>query len=204
MQGPLMRKAYSNLLANIEKEHYVSLKDTGKYLTDHYHGLGGRKMQTGTAFKRIGIVTTILAGILIALLCVGFAYAQEKGTASEAKALLTRAVAYYKANGKDKAFAQFNKSKGRFVHSDLYIYVIDPEGIVLSHGADAKLIGESLIDRKDAAGKKFIKAIIDDTKVNNKGTMDYKWMNPQSKKIEQKSTFFERIGDVIIICGYYK
>ena len=57
---------------------------------------------------------------------------------------------------------------------------------------------------EDAAGKKFIKAIIDDTKVNNRGTMDYKWMNPQTKKIEQKSTFFERIGDVIIICGYYK
>jgi cytochrome c len=143
-------------------------------------------------------------GILLGLLCVGFAYAQEKGTASEAKALLSRAASYYKANGRDKAFAQFNKTKGKFVHSDLYIYVIDPDGEILSHGADAKLIGEPLIDIEDATGKKFIKAIIDDTKVNNKGTMDYKWMNPQTKKIEQKSTFFERIGNVIIICGYYK
>jgi signal transduction histidine kinase len=165
---------------------------------------GGRKMQTRTAFKKTGIVKIALAGFLIALLCAGFAYAQEKGTASEAKALLSRAVSYYKANGRGKAFAQFNKTTGRFVHSDLYIYVIDPDGDVLSHGADRKLIGERLIDLEDAAGKKFIKAIIDDTKVNNKGTMDYKWMNPQTKKIEQKSTFFERIGDVIIICGYYK
>jgi signal transduction histidine kinase len=161
-------------------------------------------MQTITAFKKTGIVKMFLAGILIGLLCVSFAYAQEKGTASEAKALLSRAVAYYKANGKDKAFAQFNKTTGRFVHSDLYICVIDPDGNVLSHGADAKLIGEPLINLEDATGKKFIKAIIDDTKVKNKGTMDYKWMNPQTKKIEQKSTFFERIGDVIIICGYYK
>lgn len=161
-------------------------------------------MQTTTAFKKIGIVNIILTGIMIALLYAGFAYAQEKGTANEAKALLSRAVAYYKANGKDKAFAQFNNTKGRFVQSDLYIYVVDPDGNVLSHGADAKLIGRSLIDREDAAGKKFIKAIIDDTKVNNRGTMDYKWMNPQTKKIEQKSTFFERIGNVIIICGYYK
>ncbi len=173
-------------------------------MTHPHYSLGGRKMQTITAFKEIGIAKKVLMGILIGLLCVGYAFAQEKGTASEAKALLSRAVAYYKANGKDKAFAQFNKSTGRFVHSDLYIYVIDPDGKILSHGADAKLIGESLIDREDAAGKKFIKAIIDDTKVNNKGFMDYKWMNPQTKKIEQKSTFFERIGDVIIICGYYK
>jgi hypothetical protein len=41
-------------------------------------------------------------------------------------------------------------------------------------------------------------------KAKNKGIMDYKRTNPQTKKIEQKSTFFERIGDVIIICGYYK
>ncbi|HEX7534229.1 MAG TPA: cache domain-containing protein [Syntrophales bacterium] len=161
-------------------------------------------MQTTTVFKKIGIVNIILTGIMIAVLCAGFAYAQEKGTASEAKALLSRAVAYYKANGKDKAFAQFNNTKGKFVNSDLYIYVIDPDGKILSHGADPKLIGQPLIDLEDAAGKKFIKAIIDDTKANNKGTMDYKWMNPQTKKIEQKSTFFERIGDVIIICGYYK
>ncbi|MGZ3577718.1 MAG: cache domain-containing protein [Syntrophales bacterium] len=161
-------------------------------------------MQTTTAFKKIGIVNISLTVIMIALLCVGFAYAQEKGTASEAKALLSRAVAYYKANGKDKAFAQFNNTKGKFVNSDLYIYVIDPDGKVLSHGADPKLVGQPLIDLEDAAGKKFIKVIIDDTKVNNKGTMDYKWMNPQTKKIEQKSTFFERIGNVIVICGYYK
>jgi len=161
-------------------------------------------MQTIKVFKKIGIVKIALTGILIGLLCVGFAYAQQKGTASEAKSLLSRAVAYYKANGKDKAFAQFNNTKGKFVHSDLYIYVVDPDGNVLSHGADATLIGKSLMDLEDATGKKFIKAIIDDTKVKNKGTMDYKWMNPQTKKIEQKSTFFERIGDVIIICGCYK
>ena len=166
--------------------------------------LGGRRMQTITTFKKIGIMKIALMGILTGLLCVSFAYAQEKGTASDAKALLSRAVAYYKANGKDKAFAQFNKPTGRFVHSDLYIYVIDPDGNVLSHGADAKLIGEPLINLEDAAGKQFIKAIIDVTKLKNKGVMDYKWMNPQTKKIEQKSTFFERIGDVIIICGYYK
>jgi cytochrome c len=161
-------------------------------------------MPTITAIKKTGIVKIVLTGILIGLLCVSFAYAQQKGTASEARTLLSSAVAYYKANGRDKAFAQFNNTKGRFVHSDLYIYVIDLKGDILSHGADAKLIGERLIDLKDASGKKFIKAIIDEAKAKNKGTMDYKWANPQTKKTEQKSTFFEKVGDVIIICGYYK
>ena len=124
--------------------------------------------------------------------------------ANEAKALLSRAVAYYKANGRNKAFAAFNNTKGKFVYSDLYIYVIDLNGDVLSHGANAKLIGEHMIDLKDADGKKFIKAIIDYTEVKNKGIMEYKWNNPQTRKIEQKSTLFERVGNVIFICGYYK
>jgi len=142
--------------------------------------------------------------ILIGFICVSFAYAQEKGTASEAKALLDRAVAYYIANSKDKAFAAFNNTKGKFVYSDLYIYVIDINGDILAHGGDAKLIGQHMIDLKDADGEKFIKAIIDETNKKNKGSRDYKWTNPLTKKIEKKSTFFERVGGLIIICGYYK
>ena len=143
-------------------------------------------------------------GILIGLLCFSFANAAEKGTAKEAKALLDKAVAYYKANGKDKAFAAFNDTKGQFVHYDLYIYVLNLDGDVVSHGANAKLIGQHLIDLKDSDGKKFVKAIVDGAKAKGTGTMDYKWTNPTSKKIEQKSTFYEKVGDVILICGYYK
>jgi signal transduction histidine kinase len=146
----------------------------------------------------------VLMAIFIGFLCVSFTYAEEKGKANEAKALLDRAVAYYTANGKDKAFAAFNNTKGKFVHSDLYIYVIDINGDILAHGGDAKLIGQHMINLKDADGKEFIKAIIDDTKLKNRESRDYKWTNPLTKKVEKKSTFFERVGDVIIICGYYK
>jgi signal transduction histidine kinase len=146
----------------------------------------------------------ILMGILIGFLFVSFATAAEKGTAKEAKAMLDKAVAYYKANGKDKAFAEFNDTKGKFVHNDLYIYVCDLKGVILSHGANAKLIGQNLLELKDSDGKPFIKAMVDAAKVKNQGTLDYKWTNPTSKKIEQKSIFFERVGDVILVCGYYK
>jgi signal transduction histidine kinase len=124
----------------------------------------------------------VLMAIFIGFLCVSFSYAEEKG----------------------KAFAAFNNTKGKFVHSDLYIYVIDINGDILAHGGDAKLIGQHMINLKDADGKEFIKAIIDDTKLKNRGSRDYKWTNPLTKKVEKKSTFFERVGDVIIICGYYK
>jgi cytochrome c len=146
----------------------------------------------------------ILMGILIGILCISFANAAEKGTAKEAKAMLDKAVAFYKANGKDKAFAAFNDTKGQFVHADLYIYVVNPSGVVISHGANAKLIGQNMSELKDPDGKKFIKEMLDGANAKGKGTMDYKWSNPVSKKIEQKSTFYEKIGDVVLVCGFYK
>jgi signal transduction histidine kinase len=82
--------------------------------------------------------------------------------------------------------------------------VLDPNGVVVSHGANAKLIGQKLIDLKDSDGKKFVQAILDEAKAKGKGTMDYKWTNPSSKKVEQKSTFFEKVGDLVIVCGFYK
>ena len=147
--------------------------------------------------------------LLAIILVVGFVagmttFALARGTAKEAKTMLDKAVAYLKANGKDKAFVAFNDQKGQFVKEDLYIYVLDPNGVVVSHGANAKLIGQKLIDLKDSDGKKFIKAIIDDAKAKGKGTMDYKWTNPTSKKVENKSIYFEKVGDLIVVCGFYK
>ncbi|MGO9136416.1 MAG: cache domain-containing protein [Syntrophales bacterium] len=147
------------------------------------------------------LITIIL---VIGLLAGMTTFALARGTAKEAKGMLDKAVAYYKANGKDKAFAAFNDQKGQFVKEDLYIYVLDPNGVVVSHGANAKLIGQKLNDLKDSDGKKFIQAILDEAKAKGKGTMDYKWTNPTSKKVENKSTFFEKVGDMIILCGYYK
>jgi signal transduction histidine kinase len=146
------------------------------------------------------IMVILVVGLLAGMTTLALA----KGTAKEAKGMLDKAVSYYKANGKDKAFAAFNDSKGQFVKEDLYIYVLDPKGVVVSHGTNAKLIGQPLIDLKDSDGKKFIKAILDEANAKGKGTMDYKWTNPTSKKVEQKSIFFEKVGDLVFACGYYK
>ena len=80
----------------------------------------------------------------------GIAWAQDRGSAVEAKALLDKAVAYYKANGQPKAFAAFNDPKGAFVSKDLYIFALDMDGKILAHGANAALIGRDMMGAKDA------------------------------------------------------
>ena len=146
----------------------------------------------------------LLAGIVILFMVVGLAYAQDRGTSTEAKALLDKAVAFYKANGQAKAFAAFNDAKGQFVSKDLYIFALDMNGKILSHGANAGLIGKDMMAAKDADGKLFMKDMVEVGKTNGKGALDYKWENPKTKKVEQKSSYVEKVDSVILGCGYYK
>ncbi|MES2049706.1 MAG: cache domain-containing protein [Pseudomonadota bacterium] len=133
------------------------------------------------------------------------AYSSDKGSADEAVALVKKAAAYLSANGKEKAFAEFSNPAGQFVSKDLYVFVYNNEGINLAHGANAKMIGKNLLELKDNEGvfivKEFIKTANGKT---GKGWIDYKWPNPVSKALEAKSTYVEKVGDVIIGCGIYK
>jgi len=74
----------------------------------------------------------------------------------------------------------------------------------VAHGADAGRVGKDLIDAKDPDGKLYVKERVDIAKSKGKGWQDYKFMNPATKKVEQKTSFVERVGDVIVCAGAYK
>jgi signal transduction histidine kinase len=61
-----------------------------------------------------------------------------------------------------------------------------------------------MMGAKDADGKLFMKEMVDVGKMKGKGSIDYKWENPKTKKVEQKSSYVEKVDDVILGCGYYK
>ena len=145
--------------------------------------------------------------ILAACLAVGItgaSFGAERATAKEAEAMVKKAVAYIKANGKEKAFAEFNNHQGKFTEKDLYITVYDLNAKCLAHGQSAKLIGKDLLGLKDADGKFFIKERMELAKNKGKGWQDYKFTNPLTKSIEQKATYFEKYEDVVVAGGIYK
>lgn len=127
-----------------------------------------------------------------------------KGSADEAVALVKKAANYLKNNDKEKAYAEFNNNKGQFIDRDLYIFVFDMTGKTLAHGTNPKLLGKNMTDLKDADGKYFVRSFIEVANTKGKGWVDYKWINPVSKAIEQKSTYIEKVGDVLVGCGIYK
>ena len=146
----------------------------------------------------------ILLAVLVCLLTVSFAFAAEKGTAKEAHDLVAKAVAYYKAEGKDKAFAAINDPKGQFTKKDLYVFVFDFNTVCQAHGANKALVGKNLKELKDSNGKQFMNEMTQDAKTKGKGWVDYNWTNPTTKKIDAKSTYYQREGDYFFGCGIYK
>ena len=138
-----------------------------------------------------------------ALIMAAPAFAAD-GTQEEATAMVKKAVAHLKANGKDKTLAEISNNKGQFVDRDLYISVYDLNGTVLAHGTNGKLIGKDVSALKDADGKEFIKDIVGKAKSAGKGTSDYKWPNPVTKEIQAKTVYFEKADDMVFSSGYYR
>src|SRR4030042_6978460 len=116
------------------------------------------------------------------------------GTKEQARAMVKKAIEYYKANGKEKAFKEINNPQGMFVKEELYIFVYDLDGACVAHGFNAKMIGKSLIDAKDADGKLFVKERVMIAQTKGSGWQNYKFTNPITYKIEKKTAYVER-GD---------
>jgi len=135
---------------------------------------------------------------------IATADAGPQGTQDEAKVLVEKAITAIKAEGKDKAFAAFNSPTGGFVDRDLYVFVYDLEGTVISHGGNNALIGKSLVNLKDADGKTFVQDFVRVAKGPGEGWVDYKWVNPTTKKVESKTSFIKRHGEMLVGVGVYK
>jgi len=147
---------------------------------------------------------TVLVSLFV-LTAGSITWAGEFGTAPEAEAMVKKAIALIKASGKDKAFAEINNPTGKSFHDrDLYIFVYDIKGVCVAHGFNQKMIGKDLSAMKDKDGKSYVKERIEIATTKGKGWQDYKFTDPLSKKIEQKTAYIERLDDLIIGCGVYK
>lgn len=148
---------------------------------------------------------SLILATLVGALCTPFvAQAQNKVTAAEATAMVKKGVAFIKANGKEKAWAEISDKNGPFIDRDLYLVVYGLDGVVHAHGANAKMIGKNLIDLKDIDGKAFVKERVELAKSKGTFWQDYKFTNPVSKKVEPKSMYCEKLDDAVVCGGIYK
>lgn len=146
-----------------------------------------------------------LIAAVVCLLAVPYAaHAQTKATKEEATAMVKKGVAFIKANGKDKAYAEISNKAGQFNQHDLYLTVYALDGTVRAHGANEKMVGKNLIDLKDVDGKEFVKERMELAKSKGTFWQDYKFTDPTTKKIAPKSMYCEKLDDTVVCGGVYK
>jgi len=148
-----------------------------------------RCARSGTAF----VAAVLLAGALAA---------GERGTPADARALLDRAVALVEQEGVSVALAAFNDPSGDFVDRDLYVFCMGPEYKITAH-IDPGLRGVDMATLKDPDGKQIGREMIMIAKQGG-GSLEYRWVNPVSKAVEDKISYLKPAGTQVCGVGAYK
>jgi signal transduction histidine kinase len=149
------------------------------------------------AFAFLAAVALVLSSLAVR--------AADEGRASEAEAqaMVKKAVAFYKKNGKEKTVAELVKNPGPFVDRDLYVTLYNMQADALAH-INPKMVGKNMMELRDADGKYHIKERMEAAQKGTSGWQDFKFFNPVTKKIEPKRMYWEKHDDLVFACGAYK
>ncbi|SDG24725.1 MULTISPECIES: cache domain-containing protein [unclassified Duganella] len=126
-------------------------------------------------------------------------------TEKDAIAMAEKGAAYIKANGQDAFIKKIAAKDPDYLQGSLYVDVRDIKtGIVLAHPVNPSIVGKDLTDIPDASGKKYRREIIELAAKKGHGWVDYQYKNPTTGKIEPKTTYILRVGEVVLEAGIYK
>jgi len=146
--------------------------------------------------------------VLAALLLPGVLAWSQSPEPAKAEKLVKAAVAFAKANGMNRLIMETNQGDGRFhvgSGSQLYIFIYDQAGVCQAIGFNTTaLVGKNRIGLQDSTGKFFLKEINNTAKTKGSGWVDYKYPNPQTNAVEDKTSYVELCGDMVVGAGIYK
>lgn len=128
-----------------------------------------------------------------------------KPTQDEVQVLTVKAAELIAAKGLDEAAKVFNV-EGDFKHGEIYVNVINFDGVWKVYPPRPAGVGQSVVNVKDSDGKLLVQEIIKIAKEKGEGWTEYRWLNPESNKIQPKVTYVKRVPDqeLIAYIGIYK
>jgi cytochrome c len=106
-----------------------------------------------------------------------------------------RAVAYVKANGKERALAEFSNPKGQFVRGELYIFAYDFNGTTLAHPVNPEKIGVNRLNETAGNVGLFLRNMSAVAR-NGSGFYRFSYINPaHNRTLESKLGYAEKVDD---------
>ena len=92
----------------------------------------------------------------------------------ETALLLARSAAgYLRTHTDEEAFSEFTNPNGKFIRGDLFVFVIEFNGICKVWGDSHELIWRNIMDAKDDTGKPYVQIFINTVK-QGPGQVSYK------------------------------
>src|SRR5262249_49345229 len=145
-------------------------------------------------------VPAVIIFALTLLLLGDSAYAATRGTPVEASAMLQKAVQHYKAVGRKEALSDFTAGRAPFHDRDLYVVCIASDHIIVANEGFPNYVVTSADVLVDAKGNPLGKALWDAAAKNADGVIKYPMINPATRKMEDKTTFYPKVADDLL-CG---
>ena len=142
--------------------------------------------------------------LMLGLAPVMVATAGDAPTKDEVVAQINKALAFYKANGREKTLAEMNNKDGQFAHGEDYVDVHDLSGTCLAHPVSPGIVGLNRIDTADPNGKLFIKEMTEAAKTKPNGWITFMRKNPGSGKVEHKTAYWAVQDGLIFKAGTYE
>jgi len=155
------------------------------------------------------MIRTLMIAMASAMALTLSATAFAQGTATEARAMLDKAVVAVKAD-KAKTLDTINKGEGGFLDRDLYVFCFNiGDGKAVANGstnpAARKTIGVDVRTLKDATGKVFGQDLYDAAKEGQITEVSYMFPKPGADMTPvAKISLVTRVGDLGCGVGYYK
>ena len=128
----------------------------------------------------------------------------DRGTLPEAQEMLRKAVEHYQSAGRTQALQDFTAKKPPFHDRDLYVFCLGLNSSKLTaHGAFPQYVGMSVDVWKDADGQPLGRAIQRAAHDREEGSIEYRMVNPVSGQVEQKVSFYKKLGEDVCGVGAY-
>jgi cytochrome c len=157
----------------------------------------------------IGIREGLARGVAgLALLAMsthsaGAAERCDSASPDEARAMAVRATALIEEVGPKQAFRTFMDPDGGFIEGDLYVFVLDFDGVLWVNGAFPDAIGSIALDAQTADGRYYVREMIALARTRGEGWVEYEFYNPCTGEFAPKVSFVKRAGRFIVGVGAY-
>ncbi len=161
---------------------------------DEYHWVNwqtGHSERKRVFYQRVGDVF-VAAGFFI-----------SRATSEQAHTMLQKAAAAV-AERPEQTIDAINSSSVVFLEDDLYVFIVDLRSKrFVAHGFNRRMVRSDFRKLLDPSGQPVGQPMLDLAAENEQGEHSYQWVNPVSRKVETKHSYFRVVGPYLVSVGYY-